>query len=107
MRTALLVLALAVCGCGGDDDAPPLDAAGDAGDGPAGPAWDRAPPPSSVMSSRRGLTPLRGIVHLHGPFSWDACDGDPRPGGVVDEACVEDLRRGLCDTNMDFAVLTD
>ena len=33
------------------------------------PAWDPTLPPASVMGVRRGLTPARGIVHLHSPFS--------------------------------------
>lgn len=96
MRTAAwswLALAL-VAGCG-DDAAAPL------------PAWDRALPEASVMGVRRGLTPARGIVHLHSPYSHDACDGMPRPGGVPDESCLADLRAALCTTRIDFANLTD
>ena len=49
----------------------------------------------------------RGIVHLHSHYSHDACDGDPMPGGVPDEACLANLRAGLCDNGMDFAMITD
>lgn len=86
--------------CGGDEIPPAIDAADL-------PAWQRGLPPSSVMGARRGLLPARGIIHLHSPYSHDACDGAPRPGGVVDEACLADLRAALCDTRMDFAALTD
>src|SRR5688572_2975990 len=112
MKALSLVLLVAV-GCGGDDDAPAADAP--AADGAAGsdaapdlPAWDRSLPASEVMGTRRGLEPARGIVHLHSPYSHDACDGEPRAmDGTVDETCLEDLRRALCDTTMDFAALTD
>jgi len=72
------------------------------------PAWERGLPPAFVMGVRRGLTPVRGIVHLHSPYSHDACDGSPRdPTGAVDEWCLEDLRAALCTTHIDFAALTD
>ncbi len=49
----------------------------------------------------------RGIIHLHSPFSHDACDGDPMPDGVPREDCLADLRAGLCADAIDFAFLTD
>lgn len=94
MRRLALVLPLVACG-GGGDSPPDL------------PAWHSELPEASVMGPRRGLTPQRGIIHLHSPYSHDACDGDPRPGGVPDEACLADLRHGLCTTHMDYAALTD
>ncbi len=97
---ALTALALLVgCGSGSADmpDATPL------------PAWDRGLPPSEVMAGPRDLVPARGIIHLHSPYSHDACDGEPRDEatGAVDEACLADLRAGLCATRMDYAALTD
>jgi hypothetical protein len=86
--------------CGGDDGGGGPDAA-------ALPAWNRGLPPSSVMGTERGLQKARGIIHLHSPYSHDACDGDPRPGGVVDEECLDDLREALCVTRQDYAALTD
>jgi hypothetical protein len=60
------------------------------------------------MGETRGLQAARGIVHLHSPYSWDACDGEPRAAdGTVDEGCLASLRRGLCTTRMDFAAVTD
>lgn len=89
-----LALAL-VAGCGDDHPAPQL------------PAWDRTLPEASTMGVRRGLTPARGIVHLHSPYSHDACDQMPRPGGQPDEKCLGDLRAALCTDRIDFANLTD
>ena len=110
MNTARLVasfaaLALALVGCGGDDAAGP-DAAIDAA---APPAWQPGLPSATTMGARRGLTPARGIIHLHSPFSHDACDGDPRPGpaGAVDEECLAHLRAALCTLRIDYAALTD
>lgn len=94
IRMCTLVALTLAAGCG-DDAAPKL------------PDWDRTLPEASVMGVRRGLTPARGIVHLHSPYSHDACDGMPRPGGLPDEACLADLRAALCTDHIDFANLTD
>lgn len=60
------------------------------------------------MGVRRGLTPARGIIHLHSPYSHDACDGEPRAfDGSLDESCLADLKRALCTDRIDFAALTD
>src|SRR5688500_5543410 len=83
---------------------------GGAPDATALPAWRMDLPPSSEMGARRGLEPARGIIHLHSPYSHDACDGQPRGDdetGPIDEDCLADLRAGLCTTRMDFAALTD
>ncbi len=88
--------------CGGSGSGP--DA------GPDLPAWSRElPPAADAYGVRRGLVPARGIIHLHSPYSHDACDGEPRDPdtGAVDESCLADLRAGLCDTRIDFAALTD
>jgi hypothetical protein len=99
MRKGLLVV-LAACGSGGGGD--PVDAT-------ALPAWERGLPPSSVMGPWRTLEPARGIIHLHSPYSHDACDGEGRDEetGALDEACLADLRAALCETRMDYAALTD
>jgi hypothetical protein len=96
----LLALASLAAACGGGDAAP---------DASTLPAWDPGLPPSAVMWARRGLAPARGIIHLHSPYSHDACDGRPRDPdtGAVDEACLANLRAGLCTTRMDYAALTD
>jgi hypothetical protein len=72
------------------------------------PTWDKSLPEASVMGSWRGLQPARGIVHLHSPYSHDACDNMPRDAqGVPNEPCLQDLREALCVDKIDFAALTD
>lgn len=100
----LAIAATAACGGGGGatPDSVPADA-------PL-PAWDRGLPDASALGVRRGLTPARGIIHLHSPYSHDACDGmprDPLPDGAVNESCLADLRAALCTDRVDFAALTD
>ncbi len=90
--------------CGGDDDG------GGAPDATTLPAWRMDLAPTSEMGAPRGLEAARGIIHLHSPYSHDACDGQPRADGetgAIDEDCLADLRAGLCTTRMDFAALTD
>lgn len=96
---ALTALALLTSACGGDDVVP-IDAS-------PYPAWRRDLPAADAMTVRRGLTPVRGIIHLHSPYSHDACDGMPRPGGAPDEACLAHLREALCTLRIGYAALTD
>ena len=72
--------------------------------------WDKSLPATASLSwasSSRGLTTLRGIIHLHSVYSHDACDGNPQPGGKPNAPCLANLRRSLCQTRQDFAMLTD
>jgi hypothetical protein len=75
------------------------------------PEWEKTLPPASVLGtgSARGLVPARGIVHLHSPYSHDACDGMPRDGAtlVPNEPCLDHLRAALCADHIDYAALTD
>jgi hypothetical protein len=96
MRARWIVFFVAAA-CGGKPGAPQL------------PTWDRTLPPAQVMGSWRDLLPARGIVHLHSPYSHDACDNMPRDPatGAVNEPCLDDLRLGLCTDQIDFAALSD
>jgi hypothetical protein len=92
---AWLVCVLAACG-GGTSSALP--------------AWQKELPDARVLATgaTRGLVPARGIVHLHSPYSHDACDGMPRDAnGVPNEPCLEHLRAALCAERVDYAALTD
>jgi hypothetical protein len=94
MKRAWVLCALAA-GCG-DDTSTSL------------PAWDPTLPSASVMGTFGGFTPARGIIHLHSPFSHDACDGMPRASdGTPNEPCLQSLRNALCATRIDYAALTD
>ena len=53
------------------------------------------------------LVARRGVMHLHSPYSHDACDGDGLPMGEPNAPCLADLRAALCATGLDFAFLTD
>ncbi len=97
-----LSLALAACGNGGAN--PAVDA------GPQIPAWKKGRESAAVaIGSQRGLTPVRGIIHLHSPLSHDACDGKglDEETGAPNEDCLADLRAALCTMRIDYAALTD
>lgn len=63
--------------------------------------------PSPTSPDLRGMIDRRGILHAHSVYSHDACDDAPMPGGVPDEACLADLRDGVCSVKHDFLLLTD
>lgn len=62
------------------------------------------PPLADEIGPTRGYAPARAIVHLHSPWSHDACDDG---GGAENAQCLADLRYGLCATHVDAAFLTD
>lgn len=77
-------------------------------EGPSAEApWSRELPSSDLLGERRGRPWKRSVIHLHSPFSHDACDGEGYVEGVFNEGCLEDLRAGLCATRHDFAFITD
>lgn len=69
-------------------------------------AWDPGQPDISGCAVR-GLRDYRAIIHVHSHHSHDACDGEPQPNGVPDEACLQHLRDALCVTRIDLAFTTD
>ncbi len=69
-------------------------------------AWDRGQPDISGCTVR-GQRDYRAMIHLHSHHSHDACDGEPQPGGIPDESCLQDLRDALCITRTDVAFMTD
>jgi hypothetical protein len=73
--------------------------------GPREVPWDHGLP--ATGPAPRGWRDLRSIVHLHSPWSHDACDNDPQPDGATNEPCLADLRAGLCATRIDVAFVTD
>lgn len=112
LARALGPLLLTVACGGAEGPAKPraaADSADSGGAGPSGPQpWSSSLLPSStVFPSVRGAETRRLIVHLHSPWSHDACDGAGFEDGVFDESCLADLRRGLCEAGIDLAFVTD
>ncbi len=97
----LLVAAVCLGGCSGDDVRPPA---------PAVPrAWQKLSPPSAMsLGNVRKFVTARGIIHSHSPYSHDGCDGEGLDAnGTPNAKCVANLRRGICDAAEDFVFLTD
>jgi hypothetical protein len=92
--------------CGGPDAQAPQGDSGVAADATR-PWRGTLPHLRSEVTAPRGWTAARSIVHLHSPWSHDACDGRGYEDGVLDTACLADLRAALCDTAVDFAFITD
>ncbi|MEM6997258.1 MAG: hypothetical protein AAF721_42530 [Myxococcota bacterium] len=64
--------------------------------------------PTDDQPHPRGLLDRRGLVHTHSPYSHDACDEMPRDEeGNLDQVCISDWRRALCQIQHDFVMLTD
>lgn len=111
MTTLPSLLLLACTGASGgpnDDTGPggtPGDDSGDDGTRP----WRRALPSlAEEVAGPRGHVLQRAIVHLHSTWSHDACDGEPLDeDGNPRRDCLDDLRRGLCETGIDHAFLSD
>lgn len=52
-------------------------------------------------------TERRGVLHVHSPYSHDACDGQGLLDGAPNAGCLADLRAAVCAVGHDFALLTD
>ncbi len=73
-----------------------------------GPVWKPSVVYPSETATVRGFADVRGLVHSHSVYSHDACDGKPvLDDGTRDPVCFDDFRRGLCQSQHDFAFLTD
>ncbi|MBY0472284.1 hypothetical protein K2X30_14045 [bacterium] len=70
--------------------------------------WNTKLPASSELGTPRGYQIARTIIHLHSPYSYDACD---RAGlgkdGTPNAECLSHLRSALCSNHIDAAFLTD
>ena len=66
-----------------------------------------AVPSASELGNPRGYSVIRAITHFHSPYSWDACDKNGMPGGVVDSACYQDLVDAMCKNRVNYLFLTD
>lgn len=102
---------LALLACSSDDPAPPpVD--------PVAPeekpfehtpgSWhpgEYAPTPRGPNA--RGFLDRKGLIHAHSVYSHDACDNDPKPGGSIDRACLDEFKQALCTTKLDFTFMTE
>ncbi len=96
-KPALLMVAAVVAGCPAPTPVPPT-----------GPVWSPGTTLPSSHDEHRGLVDVRGLVHTHSIYSHDACDNAPvDDNGVRDAVCLDDWRRGMCQTRHDFVMLTD
>lgn len=109
-RGVILPLALLLA-CSPDDGAPADGATDDTSAHPTDGSrpWRRELPAlSTEVGGLRGHVLERAIVHLHSPWSHDACDGDPLDDqGNPRRDCLADLRAGLCQAGVDHAFLSD
>ncbi|MBX3126626.1 MAG: hypothetical protein KF718_07900 [Polyangiaceae bacterium] len=66
-------------------------------------------PRAPTDATARGLLDRRGLIHAHSVYSHDACDDVPRDPQTddIDLDCLDDFRRGLCQTGQDYVMLTD
>lgn len=97
--SVLFALTLATAGCGNDTSG--VETVGTPTPEPATPTPAPTPEPEPMWVE------MRGVVHVHSPFSHDACDGDGLPGGLPDALCLEDLRTSICGAGLRFVALTD
>jgi hypothetical protein len=104
---------IAECGKGDSPAQAPDDAAVDA----KWPGYDPyAITPASALAAPRGFQLHRGTIHLHSVYSWDAADqkgfidgqgNQNYDAGKINQPYYDDLRKGLCKTDQEFAFLTD
>ena len=68
--------------------------------------WDRGLPDLAQQIAPDGFQWARSIVHLHSPWSHDACDGAHDDGDPIDD-CLADFREAICATRLDVVFVTD
>ncbi len=75
--------------------------------GPQTVPWSFTQPRITAITAPDGWSWARSIIHLHSPWSHDACDGQGYKEGVLNEDCLARLRGALCDAGVDIAWMTD
>lgn len=69
--------------------------------------YDSSLPNSLELGNPRGFREMRVVTHFHSAFSFDACDKKGIENGVIDANCIDHLRKGLCQSRVDYLFLTD
>ncbi|MGC6493728.1 MAG: hypothetical protein ACON5B_12915 [Myxococcota bacterium] len=69
--------------------------------------WNGELPATSSVAAPRGQVWMRTAIHVHSPYSHDACDGQGWQPDGLNEACHADLYRAFCSVRLDAAMLTD
>lgn len=93
---------------------PTTDATGPTGEPTTEPTAEVTTADASTGDTSTGPPPeqdpwtvRRGVLHVHSPYSHDACDGAGLEQGQPNPGCLADLRAAVCATGLDFALLTD
>lgn len=50
---------------------------------------------------------MKGVLHVHSPWSHDACDDQGLVNGAPNATCLAELRAAPCKAGLDFVALTD
>ena len=80
---------------------------GSSGDSTKDPVpWNRGLPDLAGQSAAPGFQWARTIVHLHSPWSHDACDGAYEENEPI-ESCLADFREAICATKLDVVFASD
>lgn len=65
-------------------------------------------PDTLSLDAPAGYEWKRVLIHMHSPFSYDACDKNPnRPDGFVNQECLAHFRSALCEQRVDWVFVTD
>lgn len=64
-------------------------------------------PDSSTLGNPQGHRIARVITHYHSPYSYDACDQKGFSNGVLNQECLNDLRKAICLNRIDALFLSD
>jgi hypothetical protein len=75
--------------------------------GAPGPTSGEATSTGGEVDPHDPLQARRGALHVHSPYSHDACDGDGLTDDAPNPGCLADLRAAMCSSGYDFVLLTD
>jgi len=104
----VILVCLASCGQSAHTAAPPDAVSGDGAAFGCDAACRLTRVKLALAADAKASERVRFIVHLHSPYSKDACDAHGLgPGDVPDATCVEHLRQGICASMLSAVFMTD